>query len=196
MQGKYGRKLYSLPEFYRILYLALRTVKYMSRAKRSGILTAQLIERIMLAVTEVNQCPLCSYGHTKMALEAGMSSEEIQNLLSHSMEGVPDDEIAAVLFAQHYADSRANPSPEAWRRLEELYGEAKAKGILGAVRMIMLGNTLGIALSSVKGRFSGKPDPRGSPLYEISILLAFLPFFPAALVHALISDLSGHPVIG
>ncbi len=189
MQKKYGRKLYSLPEFYRILYLALRTVKYMSHAKKVGIITTQFVERIMLAVTEVNQCPLCSYGHTKMALEAGMSSEEIQNLLSHSLDTVPNDEITAILFAQHYADSRANPSMEAWKRLVDTYGEAKAKGVLGAIRMIMIGNTFGIVLSSLKGRLSGKPDPRSNLLYEISMLIVFIPFLLVALIHAFISDL-------
>lgn len=195
MRREYGRKLYSLPEFYRILYLALRTAKYLSRAKRHGCMTTQLVERIMLAVTEVNQCPLCSYGHTKMALEAGMSSEEIQNLLSHSLDTVPEDEIAAVLFAQHYADSRADPSMGAWRRVVDVYGEEKAKGILGAVRMIMFGNAFGIVLSSIKGRFRGKPDPRSNAFYEVSMVFALLLFLPVALIHALISEILRVPVI-
>ncbi|HPE15404.1 MAG TPA: carboxymuconolactone decarboxylase family protein [Oscillospiraceae bacterium] len=173
----------------------MRTYKYTARAKKDGSLNAKLIERVMLAVTEVNQCPLCSYGHTRMALATGMSHEEIQNLLSHSLDSVPDGELEAILFAQHYADSRAQPSTEAWRRVADLYGEAKARGILGAVRMITFGNTYGIVLSSIKGRLSGKPDPRSGVLYEIAMLLAIVPFPPIALVHALISDLLGRPVI-
>ena len=195
MSREYGKNLYSLSEFYQILYLGLRTGKYMSREKRSGSLTTKLIERIMLAVTEVNQCPLCSYGHTKIALEAGMSNKEIQNLLAHSLDTVPDDEIAAVLFAQHYADSRANPSMDAWKRILDTYGEAKAKGILGVIRIIMFGNTFGIVLSSIKNRLGGKPDPRSNLLYETSILLALIPFLPIALIHALISDLLRLPII-
>ena len=195
MSREYGRNLYSLSEFYQILYLGLRTEKYMSREKRNGSLTTKLIERIMLAVTEVNQCPLCSYGHTKIALEAGMSNKEIQNLLAHSLDTVPDDEIAAVLFAQHYADSRANPSMDAWKRILDTYGEAKAKGILGVIRIIMFGNTFGIVLSSIKNRLGGKPDPRSNLLYETSILLALIPFLPIALIHALISDLLRLPII-
>jgi hypothetical protein len=45
-----GRKLYSLGESYRIIYLALRTGGYMHRAKRRRA-TEKFIERIMLAVT-------------------------------------------------------------------------------------------------------------------------------------------------
>ena len=35
-----------------------------------------------------------------------MSNEEIQNMLSGVMEDVPSDELEAVIFAQHYADTR------------------------------------------------------------------------------------------
>lgn len=196
MQIENGKKLYSIPESYRIIYLAMRSGKYMFRAKKNGGLTTKFIERIMLAVTEVNHCPLCSYGHTKMALEAGMSNEEIQNLLAHSMDTVPADEIAAVLFAQHYADNRAKPSSEAWRHLIDSYGETTAIGILGATRMIMFGNVIGIALSSIKGRLNGEPDRRSSLLYEISILLTCILFLPVAIVHAVFSNIIKLPIMG
>lgn len=195
MQKNYGRKLSSLSEFYRILYLWLRTGKYLFRAQKSGILSTRFIERIMLAVTEVNQCPLCSYAHTKMALEAGMSSAEIKSLLTHHLDSVPDDETTAVLFAQHYADSRSNPSPKAWKRVVDTYGEEKARAILGAVRTITFGNTVGIVLNSVKGRLRGKPDPRSSVRYELSMLAASIPLFFAALIHAAVSDLFRRPIL-
>lgn len=195
MKRENGKKLYSIPEFYRIIYLALRSSVYTARGKKKGLLSKQLIERIMLAVTEVNRCPMCSYGHTKMALEAGMSIEEIHNLLRSSMDTVPDDEINAVLFAQHYADSRGKPDIEAWDRVVDIYGEEKAKGILGAARMIMFGNTFGIVLSSIRGRFKGDPDPRSSVIYETAMVLALIPLSVAAAVHALIAGLFRLPII-
>lgn len=184
-----GKKLYSPAEFYRILYHALRTRKYLAAAKKSSAMSTPFIERLMLAVTEVNQCPLCSYEHTKIALEAGMENGEIQSLLAGSADSVPKEETAAVLFAQHYADSRGKPSPEAWKRIAETYGKPEAMGILGAVRIIMLGNAFGIVLNSLKGRRKGKPDERSSPRYEISMLLAFLPFLLWAGAHAGIANL-------
>lgn len=154
-----------------------------------------LVERLMLAVTEVNKCPLCSYGHTKIALEAGMDNEEIQSLLAGDTNLVPPGEITAILFAQHYADSRGKPSPGTWRRVTETYGEPKAMGILGAIRLIMFGNTFGIVLNSFKGRLKGEPDKRSSIPYELSILLAFLPFLLGARVHAGISNLLRLPIV-
>ncbi len=124
------------------------------------------IERIMLAVTGVNDCAVCSHGHARMALEAGMSSEEIRDLLAGVMDDVPAGDVPAVLFAQHYADSRGNPSKESWERIVELYGLSRARGILGAVRMIMVGNTYGIPMGSFINRFRRSPDPRSSLPYR------------------------------
>ena len=79
-----GRKLYSLPEAYRVFYKAMRTIRYMSKSRKNNEVSLKFMERIMLAVTQVNACAVCSYAHTKMALEAGMSSEEIQHMLANT----------------------------------------------------------------------------------------------------------------
>src|SRR5699024_12628547 len=66
------------------------------------------------------------------------------------------------LFAQHYAESRGNPSESSWNEIIETYGEAKALGILGAIRMITFGNSFGIALSAFRSRLKGKTIDRKS----------------------------------
>lgn len=188
---EFGRKLHSLGEIYTILYKGIRSAPNMSKAKRKGEMNSEFIERIMLAVTEVNGCPMCSYAHTKMALEAGMSNEEIHNMLSGVVEDVPEEELQAVMFAQHYADSRGEPSEEAWNRIVESYGIVKAKGILGAIRAIMMGNALGIPWGSFINRFKGKPDERSNLAYELGVIVIGSAMIPFAMVHALISSVAG-----
>jgi len=195
MRIGFGRKLYSVWESYRIYFKGLRTVKYMTRVKKSKDLSPEFIERIMMAVTEVNGCAICSYAHTKMALEIGMSNKEIQNILSGVMDDVPPDEIPGVMFAQHYADSRGKPSKEAWVHVVEIYGLSKAKGILGAICMIMVGNIYGIPWSSFFNRFRGKPDKRSNLLYEISMIITCILFTPIVIIHALVSYLFQMPII-
>ena len=192
---RFGRKLYSVRESYRIYFKGLRTIKYMTRAKKSKDLSPEFTERIMMAVTEVNGCAICSYAHTKMALEIGMSNEEIQNILSGVMDDIPPDETAGVMFAQHYADSRGEPSKEAWKYVVKIYGLSKAKGILGAIRMIMVGNIYGISWSSFFNRFRGKPDKRSNLLYEISIIVTCILFTPIVIIHSLVSYLFQMPII-
>ncbi|WP_085558880.1 carboxymuconolactone decarboxylase family protein [Carnobacterium iners] len=51
------------------------------QVKKKELSSPHFMERIMLAVTQVNGCSVCSYTHTKMALEVGMKSEKIKNIL-------------------------------------------------------------------------------------------------------------------
>lgn len=194
VEPKFGKKLYSVQESYWIFYKGIRTMKYMFKAKRKKELSPKFIERIMLAVTEVNGCAICSYAHTKKALESGMTNEEIQKMLSGIIDDVPSSEIAAVMFAQHYADTRGNPTMESWQRIVEIYGISKAKCILGSIRSIMIGNAYGIAWSSFFNRLRFRPDHRSNLLYEISMMLGTI-LAPISLIHALISDLFRIPII-
>ena len=153
MQNKPGKKLYSIPEAYRITLNAFRSIPYLKQAKKSGEMNEQFMERIMLAVTEVNGCAMCSYYHTKVALESGMSNDEIRNMLCGDCADAPDNEMQAILFAQHYADTRGNPSKETWKNIQKIYGEGGSYGVLAAIRMIVMGkclwHRLGIVFKSI-----------------------------------------------
>ncbi len=195
MKINYERKLYTIAELYKILYQGLRTMNYMRRAKKNNDLQFDFIERIMLAVTEVNGCIMCSYAHAKMALEAGMSNEEIQKMLCGITADIPTAELPAILFAQHYAESRGNPSDKSWSRLTEVYGTLKAYEILAAIRAIMIGNAYGIAWGSFLGRFKKKPDKRSSLFYEISVMILGTAMIPVAFLHTLIAGFFKKPFI-
>ena len=195
MHQEFYKKIYNPKELYIALYRGLRTMKYMRRSKKNHELTTELTERIMLAVTEVNGCEICSYGHTKMALEQGMSEEEIETILSGNTEQIPKEELTAILFAQHYADTRGWPSESSWRRVIDEYGLPKALGILGSIRMIMIGNIVGIAFSALRSRLKGNPVEKTGIFYEIGMLLSCLIFLPISVLHGLISDLFRVPII-
>lgn len=181
---------YTVPEIYWITVLAARA----AWAGTGAPCDRQAAERIMLAVTEVNGCELCSFAHTRLALDAGVSQDEVRALLGGVTEGVPDAELAGIAFAQHYADTRGNPDPDAWTDLVDRYGQAQARCVLRATRMMMWGNALGIPLSLVRARLQGTPDPRSSLAYEIGTPLAATMITPVALVHALLHSLRGAPV--
>lgn len=195
MNQTFYKKIYSVSEGYTIMVNAFRSMGSMSKARKSKQLDAEFIERIMLAVTEVNGCEVCSYAHTKMALEQGFSQEEIQLLLSGDIRDVPPEEGSAIMFAQHYADSRGRPSLESWQRLIEVYGDLKSKGILGAIRIITMGNAYGIPYSALRSRIKGKPIAVSSPVYELIMLLSVPVLMPAALLHALLANLLKRPLI-
>ncbi|CZQ88730.1 alkylhydroperoxidase ahpd core [Trichococcus collinsii] len=195
MAQEFYKKIYSVGEFYSILYDGVRTMKYMIKAKKKNELSPEFIERIMLGVTEVNGCEVCSYAHTKMALEQGMTAEEIQKLLAGSADKIPVEEMPAYLFAQHFADRRGYPTEESWDRIVSLYGEDKAKGILGAVRAIMVGNAHGIAISAFMSRLKGKAVKKSSLVYELTMMLSIIVYLPLVLIQAMMDGLFKRPII-
>lgn len=100
-------------------------------------------ERLMLAVISVYGCRYCTWVHTREAFRSGMSEDEIASLLAGSVAGCPPEEATAVLYAQHWADSEAKPTPESTQRLVESYGPQKAEAVNLVLRMIRVGNLSG-----------------------------------------------------
>lgn len=117
-----------------------RTVRGVLRGKS---LDNAFRERLMLAVTAVNRCRYCSFVHTRMALRAGVTREELDKLFSGDFDALPDHERVALLYAQHWADTHGRPDPEAEARLSESYPPETVEAILVTIRFINFNNLFG-----------------------------------------------------
>jgi len=106
-------------------------------------LSAAFRERLMLAVTEVNQCRYCAYYHARQALVEGLSEDELQALTEGQFDNSPIEERPALLYAQHWAEADGSPDEEARARIVELYGSEIADAIDLALRVIRIGNLMG-----------------------------------------------------
>src|SRR6056297_2319993 len=127
-------------EFFNLLFSAIAaSFGMLSPGYRKSIST-HFAERIMLAVSGVNECAYCSWLHTRTALEKGMSDEEIRGLLDGSFESVTGHESVAIFYAQHWAESRGNPSPDARQRVVDYYGEKVTMYIERTMKVVTLGN--------------------------------------------------------
>lgn len=111
----------------------------------------------MLAVTEVNGCRYCSYFHTQVSLRSGLKNEEIQRVLDGDFKHAPQDELTALYFAQHYAESAGQPNLEAVQCLKDTYGENKTRAVLAYIRAIMIGNAWGNMFDAMRFRIKGSP---------------------------------------
>ncbi|QRN85908.1 carboxymuconolactone decarboxylase family protein [Clostridia bacterium] len=177
-----NKRIFTTGEFYHVVCEAVGGMKDMRQAKRKGLIDHELQNHIMLVVTEVNGCALCSYVHTKDALEMGMSEEDIQAILSGSINHLDPKESVALFFAQHYAETKGQYSSAAWKRVVDTYGLEKAKGILGVTKVIMMGNAQGIAFGTLKNRLKGKPDKKSSLCKELGVIFSTIIFLPVALL--------------
>ncbi|MFA5463437.1 MAG: carboxymuconolactone decarboxylase family protein, partial [Dysgonamonadaceae bacterium] len=141
--AEYKRK-FSFSELYRSYLYLPRAMRKLSKNKKEKLIDQHFIERMQLAVTEVNGCAACSYAHTTFALREGMSNEEISSFLSGEDDYIKPKEAKAIIFAQHFADSRGYPEKEAYEAIIKEYGTEKAQIILSAVQMMIAGNMFGI----------------------------------------------------
>jgi AhpD family alkylhydroperoxidase len=121
---------------------------------RGGALSDAFRERIMLAVTEVNGCRYCQYAHAKMALDAGLSQKEIKSLSSGSFHNCPDQEVPALLYAQHWAEQNGQPDVDTREKLFDVYDKTTVESMELAMRMIRMGNLLGNTWDYVVFRLS------------------------------------------
>jgi AhpD family alkylhydroperoxidase len=111
-------------------------------------------ERLMLAVTAVNGCRYCSYGHARQALSAGVTPAEIEALAGGQFDGCPAEELPALLYAQHWAEADGHPDPAARARMSAIYGDEQARAIELALRIIRVGNLSGNTLDHVLHRLT------------------------------------------
>ena len=131
------------------LWYQLIHVPALVRAGRASSIPADFRERLLLAVTAVNQCRYCSWAHSRAALAAGVSHRETEQLL----EGVVDldrpEEVPALYYAQHWAETDGAADPEADAKLVAAYGEETSRHLRTLMRGIRFGNLFGNSVDRI-----------------------------------------------
>ncbi len=185
---------YSFTELYQALVLGFRSINAFRRQalapRAERLLDPQFVERLMLAVTEVNGCAVCSYAHTRMALREGIPAEEVQAFISGDPRFIREDEAIAIAFAQHYAETKGKVDRLAYERLVETYGPAKSKVIVAAIQIMMIANIVGLPISALWARLNGHREPGSSLLYELGLPFSANVLWIPSLFHALFNHLS------
>lgn len=141
---KFNKRIYKNPkDIFGDLWFPIRNSSRLQEMTKKKLISTAFRERLMLAVTAVNDCRYCSSYHTKQALKSGITAKEIRDLLAGDVANCPRDEAVAVAYAQHWAESDANPDPEAVERLHQTYGHERTEAIHSILRMIRMANLLG-----------------------------------------------------
>ncbi|MFP4286750.1 MAG: carboxymuconolactone decarboxylase family protein [Candidatus Izemoplasmataceae bacterium] len=164
-----------------IIYKASLSFLYLKLFKKKNGMNFKLKERIMLAITEVNGCTMCSYVHTKLALKAGLSDSDIKELLAGDLDGVPENESVAILFAKNYAFNKEVVDETFYQKLVDSYGIRKARAILAVSHVITMTNGMGISLDLLKATLSFKHVKGSCILNEVFVPLLTMIFFPVFL---------------
>jgi AhpD family alkylhydroperoxidase len=126
----------------------------LTHAPTRGAISLAFRERLMMAVTSVNACRYCAHFHAQVALTTGMSRAEIEQILDGEFTRAPERELPALLYAQHWAETNAQPDPIARVQFVQAYGDDTARAIESVLRMIRVGNLLGNTFDYVLYRLS------------------------------------------
>ncbi len=194
MNHVYNKRIFTIKEHFKIMNHAAKSLNKLLYVKKHKLFNKKFKERIMLAVTEVNGCELCSYVHTKIALGSGMNQSEIKELLNGSKDDVPANELVGVLFGEHYAFSHESPDKEAIERLIEEYGMEKAKIICAVLGMITLTNSMGIAMGLFRDRLIFRRVKKSKLINELGIPLLTMTIFPFIFISHKIKSLFKTPI--
>jgi AhpD family alkylhydroperoxidase len=179
------KRLYKPNDFYRLLSDLMSSAGASNGLPEKDRVSKQFMERIMLAVTEVNGCRYCSYFHTQVSLKAGLKKEEISRMLEGDFKDAPQVELAALYFAQHYAESRGKPNPEAVQCLLDAYGIKKSQAIVAYIRAIMIGNAWGNMFDALRSRIKGSPAAGFSLCDEMGVIIGPVIFIPLIAINRL-----------
>lgn len=168
------------------LFIAAWALPILKTSNPDKKISKEFKEELSLAVTQVNQCKMCSYAHSKMALEAGMSETEIKDLLNGELSNIPQEDLPAVLYAQSYAQNEGKDQLQTYQRVKDLYGK-KAKSVKAVIQVMMAANAYGIVFGDLKTRFKGVHVRGSNIFYEIGMLLILIILLPLLLVVFLIA---------
>jgi AhpD family alkylhydroperoxidase len=183
----FNKRIYTLTSFKSGMHEVIAHLDDLRAAAHSKYINHAFAEKIMVVVSRVNSCRYCCYGHSRAALIAGVSETELQSLLALELKIFPTNEVVALTFAQHYAETNCQPDPAAWQRVVSYYGEETANVILAYLRMITFGNLLGNTFDALLSRMIGKPAPNSSLSSELEVLLGVFWVLPSRLILQLIS---------
>jgi AhpD family alkylhydroperoxidase len=136
------RRYHGIGEFFRDAGAVWRARREILGILRGKTIAPDFRERLMLAVTAVNQCRYCTFVHTRAALKSGVSRGQIDSLFAQGAD-VPARERTAMLYAQHWAETKGTPDADAQAALEGEYGAEEAARINATLRFIYLNNLCG-----------------------------------------------------
>lgn len=153
--SKFKRRTYkNLGELITDVRIIFSKRKDIRTLMQGELITPAFRERIMLAVTSVNQCRYCSYAHSREALSKGISQEELNELGRGMFAESPSNEVPALLYAQHWAETNGLPEARLRHKLISTYDEKPVDLMELAMRMIRSGNLLGNTFDYLLNRIS------------------------------------------
>jgi len=183
MDQHFDKRIFTPDSFFRDTWFLISNVHHIAKAFGNTRIDKAFVEKIMTVITAVNGCVYCAWFHAKQAVASGVSEEEVRSLLNLQFHAdASHEEVTALLYAQHYAETDRHPDETMTTTFYEFYGEETATDLFMSMRMIYFGNLFGNTWDAVISRFRGRPVRDGNVAFELIFFLLTVWFMTPAMV--------------
>lgn len=181
----FKKRVFTPSELVKRLGLATVYSPFLIRGMIKPLTSPAVREKVMLGVTSVNDCRYCAWVHTHLALSNGIDVDEINAILQHNnIQTATSSDAAAVLFAQHYADTNGKVEASAVAALQNYFSPAQIREIKGYIQAIYIGNLSGNTFDAMLARFKGQKVEDSSLLFELLCSVVTMPVLLMIMIKA------------
>ena len=165
----YLKRHFTFKGFILLTRTILSNLRSIFNTLKSKRISRKFKEKILLTITAVNKCRYCTMVQTRISQKMGLSRDDIKKIFSFSFNELEEDEINAIIFAQHYAENNQKPSKKAVKDLLSSYDIEKVRDILNYIILITYGNLMGNTIESFESRLKGCPPENGLLIFEFLV---------------------------
>ncbi|HOO57267.1 MAG TPA: carboxymuconolactone decarboxylase family protein [bacterium] len=182
------KRFYKFSDFVKDLGKNALNLPVMAKSMLSGSgIDPKFREKIMLSISNMNQCRHCIAVHGTFADLAGLSEEEKSALQNLSPEFFDHKEWIAIEYARRLvADECDGPDGFLLNELGKHYSDEEIRSIEAIAYSINLANRCGNTWDAFTDRLRGKPAGESALVDELLILATIAPAGPALLLLMLI----------
>lgn len=151
-------------------------------------------EELMLAVSRLNDCRFCTWGHQEWAHLSGVSNEELAQLEQLDPSGFDRRKWVAISYVRALVKRDfKGVQPELRRTMQHKYSPREIRQIELVARVMDIGNRGSNTYEAMLSRLRGVPAPEGRILDELVLSGAFLATAPIVLLY--LSRASKRPLL-
>lgn len=141
-------------------------------------------EELMLAVSRLNDCRFCTWGHQEWAQISGVSNEELAQLEQLDPRGFDRRKWVAISYVRALVKRDfKGVQPELRRAMQHKYSPQEIRQIGLVARVMDIGNRGSNTWEAMVSRVRGKPAPEGRVLDELLLSGVFLVTAPIVLLY-------------
>jgi len=117
----------STSEFFLLIFKQLLRSVSLKFVHPANKLLPDFREKLILAITGINNCAHFSFLHTRIAIENGVKISEVKRLLEGNLGTFPKDEAAVLLYARHWTETKGKVSSLERKKVIDFFGPRETK---------------------------------------------------------------------